>query len=356
MRNKTIQILSGILVLQVILVGFLQTRKDKLATFDKEETLFTVKVDDADKFVVEDNEKKKLELTKQNNQWILPGKNNFPASETKFKDMIAALTHMKKGWPAGKTMISAKQFKVVDEDFERKISFYHGDKLLTTLYLGSSPGFKKVYARVDQDPLTYSLEYNTYDVPTALNDWMDKNVYSLNQEKVKNIEFPNNIHLENKGGLFTVAGLGEQELTNSVKVDPLVKVALNPEFDDIMDKAFQDQTSILQYTVTTLEDKKIVFNFSKILGAQPVAEKKDGAPEAAKSEEETYALTVSSMPDRIFKVKKLRVENLFALKREDLVKAKEEKKEEKTEKNSAEQHVGSQSLPTSTETLAKAKK
>ena len=57
-------------------------------------------------------------------------------------------------------MIAAKQFSVVDDKFERKISFTNKDNTQTKLYLGSSPGFKKVNARVDNETNTYKIEYN----------------------------------------------------------------------------------------------------------------------------------------------------------------------------------------------------
>ena len=116
--NKKTQILTVILVLQVILSAWILNKANPIAKYEKKETLLSFESNAIDSIKIHDDESKTVQLTKTNNSWIAPQKDNFPVSEKKVEKFIKQLSSLKRAWYAGKTQIAAKQFAVTDDKFE----------------------------------------------------------------------------------------------------------------------------------------------------------------------------------------------------------------------------------------------
>lgn len=319
MLKRTVKILTGLLVLQALLFIGLQVTKTKSAQFSATEPFLTLNFEEVDKLTIEDNEDKKVSLVKVDGKWRIPDYWDFPISETKLREVTGKLIGFKVSWPVGKTLIAAKQFNVVDDHFERKIVFYKGETALNTLYLGNSPSFKKVHARVDGSEQTYAIDFNTYDMPSAANNWVDKKFYELPRTDVKTVAF-RDIVLENDNGTFKLASLPDDKETDSLKVSPLVTTILNPEFEDVLGKEEALNTNlkeVLAFTVETNKGEKIEYSFREM----PDEKKNKDNEEDKPKESEFLALKISAYP-YVFKIRRTRVASLINTSRDELMKVK----------------------------------
>ncbi|MBP6217027.1 MAG: DUF4340 domain-containing protein [Oligoflexales bacterium] len=324
--QKSIKILGGALLLQLVLFSYLKLRKDSSTdTFQATEALLALNIDNVDKVHLEDNSKKSLTLTKVNGEWQLDQPFKFPASPDKVRELLKSLAEIKRSWPAGKTLIAAKQFDVVEEKFERRLSFYQGDKKLQTLYVGSSPSFRKAHVRLDGEELTYAITLNTYDLPILPIDWFNKKVYEVERSQIAKVELPN-LTLTNEGGDFKLSDLKPEEETDTAKSNALISNLVNPLFDDVIsdhDDASKKGSPVLHYAVhRNGGQEKLEFAYFESTEAK-AAEEKPGSPATDKKED--VVLKVSNMP-YLFKMKRSRLEEVLKADRLPLIRHKAENK------------------------------
>lgn len=310
--TSNIKILTAVLVLQVGLFAYLATKRDDLAVFDKTEKFVTWKEDAVNRIEVTDREGQTVTLAKENNVWTLPGKDSFRANPEKVNKVIEVVTTSDRGWPSGKTTIAAKQFHVVDDNFERKLTFKNGDEVLSTLYLGNSPGFRKVYARVDGQDNTYSLVFNTYEVPTTDVDWLDKTVLHLDKAELNEISM-NGFKIASEGGQFNVANLSEGKTTNRAKVDTLVRTVTKPDFEDLLPTNAFSTDTLVEYHLMTTQGEKRTHSFYKLDEGQDKAKS-----DTEQKDPEYVALTASNHPKKVFKVRYSRIKSIIGLTKSDL--------------------------------------
>jgi hypothetical protein len=178
--QRWISLLAVILVLQLALAAVLGTRRNPLAAATPSTPLLAATVKDADRVIIEAKpasgaaaDSARVELVRQQGKWILPGYFNAPADGARLQLLLARLSGLKRGLPIATSPASLRRFKLVDDDFERRLQFDQGSKPLATLYVGSSPGLRKSDARTAQDHAVYAVDLATYELPTQSSDWFD---------------------------------------------------------------------------------------------------------------------------------------------------------------------------------------
>ena len=298
--KKTINILMGLLAFQICLGVMFFLQNEPTATFKAKDPFFSFKKDELNKVIISDKKEnsKTIELVKQDGQWVIPSYYQFPVSASKMNDFLDKMLQAKKSWPVGNTEISAKQFKVTEENFEKKISFYNGEKLENTLYLGNSPSFKKLHARVDQDPLTYTINFGTHEASLEASEWMDKSHLKLERSKVEKISL-SGIDLKNNGGNFIVEEIPANKETDMTEANMLVSRLINPQFEAVLGLKgdVKHGEKLYEYTTILKDDKKIVYTYFKDPTSEAIASKlaeKDGAKNDKKAIK--LVLTTSGSP------------------------------------------------------------
>ena len=123
---------------------------------------------------------KAVTLTLQDGEWILPELNRLPANRVKLDLAIGKLMGLKSNWPVATTQDSQSRFKVASDNYQKKIQLFSHDKVIAELFLGTSPGFKKVHLRQSGSQEIYSLELNSYDFSDSATDWLDKALLQIN--------------------------------------------------------------------------------------------------------------------------------------------------------------------------------
>jgi len=183
--QRSIPLLAVLLVLQLGVAGALAVRKDPLSSSTPQTPLVGTAVESADHVVIEgapapasggSSTAMRVEFAQQNGKWILPAYFNAPADNFKLTLLLGKLAALQRGLPIATSPAALRRFKVVDDDFERRVVFSKAGKTLDTLYFGSSPGVRKSDARTARDHAVYAVDLAAYELPTQASDWFDGNL------------------------------------------------------------------------------------------------------------------------------------------------------------------------------------
>lgn len=165
---------------------------------------------------------KAVTLTLQDGEWILPELNRLPANRVKLDLAIGKLMGLKSNWPVATTQDSQSRFKVASDNYQKKIQLFSHDKVIAELFLGTSPGFKKVHLRQSGSQEIYSLELNSYDFSDSATDWLDKALLQITDINKINLD---EFSLEKKQDTWTLSPselVTEGKQLDVNKVDALV--------------------------------------------------------------------------------------------------------------------------------------
>ncbi len=199
--QRWIRVLTVLLVLQLLVAAGLAARKGRFGAVTPDAPLLPAAIATADHIVIEARpavgavaDSARVELLKQQDHWILPGYFNAPASGPKVADLLHRLVAVKRGLPIATSPAALQRFKVVDQDFERRLQFDQGGKLLGTLYIGSSPGLRKSDARTAQDRAVYAVDLPAYEFPAKPGDWFDGDLLKREAASIAEIEVSHGEH------------------------------------------------------------------------------------------------------------------------------------------------------------------
>ena len=298
-----IKLLSLLLVIQGGLVVWFNHRSNDLSAFHPGQPLLSIDLSGINRLTIEEQGKEPLSMTRNNGGWVLPALQGFPVSPSRFKQFSDKLLGAKPSWPVARTKVAAKQLKVSDDNFERRIRFFKGNEKVGGVFLGSSPTFRKVHARLDGDETIYSLDFNTYEARTKPADWYDRSLLNLSREEVARIDL-GAYAVKREAKDFAVEGLTEEEKTDTDRVRKLVSRVTSIDFDDVFGKdgkdRFEKSEPIVDYAVETRDGKRLQYTVVSPPG------------------EDYYILKTSAHPF-YFRVKKSRFDDLRSTTRDQLV-------------------------------------
>lgn len=238
--KKWIFVLSGLLAAQLVLAMILGLTGEDNSTFQTEEKLLSFSKPAVSSLQIVDSTGS-LEIENQEEKWLLPNNGNFPASQRKVEQLLDTLAALEKGWPVARTRGAAQRFAVDEERFERKLILLSDDESRTTLYVGSSPGFRKVYVRPGDKDEIFAVDFNIWEASAKTEDWIDTDILALDQSSVQRIEMPG-IIMQRQDGRLQVMNLDENEQTNvdessvllgnltGLRIQSLLGSELKPEY------------------------------------------------------------------------------------------------------------------------------
>jgi hypothetical protein len=219
--KKSITILSGLLAVQAVLAVTFNLKGQDYEAFKPQEKLLTFDNTKVDEVRISDGDHS-VELRKHDGEWQLPGSSDFPADQAAVQRLLEELGALRKGWPVATTTSALKRFKVGDKDFERKVTLLSQGKPQAVLYVGTSPGFRKVNARPDGDSAVYSVVFNTYEANPKADDWIDKSILKLDAKDVARVEMPG-FTLQRDGDTLRLENLKPKEQTNEEAAGALLE-------------------------------------------------------------------------------------------------------------------------------------
>ncbi|WP_020676855.1 DUF4340 domain-containing protein [Geopsychrobacter electrodiphilus] len=263
MRTKLI-LLSLLLLAQIGLAFALGINSDHLKAFDATERLLALGNDTPDQLTIEGPEKQQLVLKKQDGHWTLPAHFGALADGAKIDGLLKSLTDLRRPWPVAENDSADKRFKVADDSFERRLTLRHGDKELGSLLLGSSPGFRKVHARVAGEKNVYDIPFSTYQVSLKAADWVDKGQLHLSDGQITGLTLAD-CQLVKKGKQLEVADLKDGEQTNAAKVTELLNKLANLTILDVAGKPEQSLAGpvVLNVALSLADGRQRSYQFIK---------------------------------------------------------------------------------------------
>lgn len=131
----------------------------------------------ANRIVINDGDNT-VTLQKFDEKWQLPELSKLPANSGKLDSLLSKLEDIQLSWPVATTSSSQQRFEVAEDKFQRRLQLFDADQLLADVYVGTSPGFRKVHARRAQDNDIFAITLNSYELSAKQTDWLDKSLLS----------------------------------------------------------------------------------------------------------------------------------------------------------------------------------
>ena len=193
---------------------------------------------------ISDAEGLKLRIERKGDLWTLPEAENLPVNSAFIEGKMSQLRAIETGWPVATTSGSQDRFEVSEEKFQRKLSLYHGEELKEELYLGTSPGFRKLHLRRGGEEAIHALKLNLYDYEARAKAWFDKKLIAATQIKsLKGSDYA----LEMKDGEWELTSTTDSALElNREKVDNLVRQLNNLQVSDYLQSSGNDPKMTLK--------------------------------------------------------------------------------------------------------------
>ena len=168
------QILSGLFAVQVMVAAGIYIGSQTTSAEKPKIALLEAEQGQVDHITVENGDGKQAVLTKVDGQWQLPDYHQLPAKQGKVAQVLAKLSSTKTGWPVATSASSQDRFKVSENNFQSRITLAQGDKELQQLYLGSSPGFRRLHVRRGEEQEVYAVELDAHNYPVDAEKWLDR--------------------------------------------------------------------------------------------------------------------------------------------------------------------------------------
>ena len=109
-------------------------------------------------------------LSRADEGWQLSG--GLPADDGKVGEVLEKLTKAATAWPVATSAATAERFEVTEDNFQRRLAIESEAGETVTLYLGSSPGYRRVHARVGGADEVYSIDFSNYQAPADEGQWL----------------------------------------------------------------------------------------------------------------------------------------------------------------------------------------
>ena len=193
--------LTLLLVLQLTLATGLVLTRGAADDGGTPQPLLPVAASAIDRMVISDGESQATVL-RQDGGWFLPDA-KLPASAPKVNDILERLGETVTEWPVATTESSQARFEVADAGFQRRVQLFGGDEQVAELYLGTSPGFRKVHLRRAGEDAVYAVNLNTFDLPASEDAWLDQSLLAVAEPT--RIVGPDYTLTESEDGVWTLA-------------------------------------------------------------------------------------------------------------------------------------------------------
>lgn len=110
----------------------------------------------------------------KNNRWWLKAL-DLPADANQINALIKKIAAAgASSWPVTTSSSAHERFELTKDNYQRLIRFKDGGgDELAALYLGTSPGFGKVHARLAGESEIHAIEFNNFEAEAEASAWID---------------------------------------------------------------------------------------------------------------------------------------------------------------------------------------
>ena len=231
--NRHVKALTVLLALQLLVLAGILVWQQR-ATTTETGVLLQVERSRIDGVIIVDDKGLKVKLQRGDSGWTLPDAQGLPVDGDKIGQLLDRLIAASAPWPIATSAESAKRFEVTPEKFQRQIQLMTGDQVVGDLYLGTSPGFKKVHARRADSDDVYAIEFANYDATARADDWLDKALLKPTGD-ITAVVWPEHWQIQRRGDAWLLEGLAPGESTKQDAVTDLVNKIANLRVSGVAD-------------------------------------------------------------------------------------------------------------------------
>lgn len=112
-------------------------------------------------------------LVRSGKQWLLPELQHVPADPAKVDALLHSIIHQAGSWPIARSPAAQQRFQVAEYYYQKRVTLWSQGEQLGAIYLGTSPGFRKVHARNESQDAIYSITLDALQSSALSADWLD---------------------------------------------------------------------------------------------------------------------------------------------------------------------------------------
>ncbi len=172
--------LTLILLLQCGLIALLYWPDSMLAQQREQSSLTAFNPDYVDEIHIDDGKNNEAILLRVDGQWLLPELDELPADRKLVQALLSAINLEPQGRPVADSIPARQRFQVATYHYLRRMTIISEGELLATVYLGTSPGFRKIHARNADSDSIYSIGFNVFDAPAFASGWLQRSLLQSN--------------------------------------------------------------------------------------------------------------------------------------------------------------------------------
>lgn len=218
--KQWITILGALLAFQLALVIAMNFSGDDYGAYQSNEKLLAFDIETINRLRFDDGTQHVI-LEKQDVGWVLPEIWNYPVNADALSKLLKTLSTLGKGWPVATTSGAAERFKVAESDFERKVSFMNGDQIQATLYIGTSPGFRKAHVRLSESNDIFVIKLESWETSTQADHWLKKDILRISAMDIDRLAI-NDVVLIRSDQALQPDDLAEHEKPNEEAINSLI--------------------------------------------------------------------------------------------------------------------------------------
>ncbi|WP_075187933.1 DUF4340 domain-containing protein [Teredinibacter haidensis] len=255
--NKAIQFLTLLLVLQVVLVLGTKLVTNNSEAANKPEPL-AKGLNETTELVITDG-KNRVRLTKDGEQWRLPDYGRLLVSPGKMEELLQKLSKLKAGWPVASSSHAAERFEVAEDNAQKTLELSNNGKRIATLYLGTSPSYRKVHVRVNDEQDIHIIELAQHEAPAEPELWFDKTLLGfeglITEAKTDSFTLTNIIDTESDNTQWFLSPSDANKALDNGAIDAWIKRFNNLLVNKLMVDGDAIQSIVIQNPVFTINLK-----------------------------------------------------------------------------------------------------
>ncbi|GAB3292418.1 DUF4340 domain-containing protein [Parahaliea aestuarii] len=182
--NRTVASLLFLLLVQLTLTGALYWQ-GKGSVEHRARLLAPEEALRIDEIHISDDQDGEVVLRQSRGRWLLPELQDLPADQSRVSRLLDTLSRQPQGFPVASSAAARQRYRVTSYQYHRRLTFYHGDNLQQTVYLGRSPAYRRVYARNSRDNDIYNLRYSQHDAPVSADAWLDRRLLQTAPSRIE---------------------------------------------------------------------------------------------------------------------------------------------------------------------------
>jgi hypothetical protein len=177
--NRSVGTLLLVLVIQCLILATVYWPGSGRHQQASREPMLAFGPDAVNEIYIGDEYDNETVVRRAGDRWVLPELEQLPADSARIEALLAGITSSENDWPVADSIAARQRFQVASYHYQRRLRLLNYDELLATLYLGTSPGHRKVHARNDSQDAIYSIPFNTFDAPGVSGAWLDRKLLQI---------------------------------------------------------------------------------------------------------------------------------------------------------------------------------